>query len=350
MTASRTTPTLHTPLRSAAAAATLLAIAAMTMLTGCCLIYEGNDCPPAPMTSLRILFDWDGCPEASPEGMAVVFYPTDGSPCWRFDFQDCKGGYVELPAGKYNVVTFNDDTPTILLTDDGRFGAISASTPVCGLYNSADRFPGSINGPTEWNGETVRLSPDVLWTDCKTAFTLSTTCTEWTNADGTPGNCEETELTLNPLLSTPDITLTIKGTENLTHAKVACAWISGLHPDMCLSSLECSGPGTTYPTSLTADKNGILSARSDIFGIDGSGASRTTATVCFRMSDASMHTYTFDITDQLLASPDRMHMHATISGITLPATGETEPPEGFDVKVDGWTVIFTDLTDQQIKG
>lgn len=49
-------------------------------------------------TTVRVDFDWSRIDqEEMPEGMRVVFYPTDGGDSWIFDFPEGKGQTIELP-------------------------------------------------------------------------------------------------------------------------------------------------------------------------------------------------------------------------------------------------------------
>ena len=64
---------------------------------------------------VRVVFDWTKISNHDkPEGMRVVFYPTDDeSNTWIFDFPGGEDGEVELPENDYRVICFNYDT------DDG---------------------------------------------------------------------------------------------------------------------------------------------------------------------------------------------------------------------------------------
>lgn len=59
--------------------------------------------------TVRVIFDWTKISNHDkPEGMRVVFYPTDDeSNTWIFDFPGGEDGEVELPENDYRVICFN---------------------------------------------------------------------------------------------------------------------------------------------------------------------------------------------------------------------------------------------------
>ncbi len=85
-----------------------LLVIASTFLQSC--IFEYPNCPDDPWKHLKVRFDTSLCPDASPEGMALLFYPSDGSEPWRFDLRGLEGGTVSLPPDTYRVIAYNNDT------------------------------------------------------------------------------------------------------------------------------------------------------------------------------------------------------------------------------------------------
>ena len=71
-------------------------------------IYEYDTCQPE--RGIIIVNDWELVAMASPKGMAFIFFPEDGSVPWRFDFPGMEGWMVNMPQGRYSMLSFNDDT------------------------------------------------------------------------------------------------------------------------------------------------------------------------------------------------------------------------------------------------
>ena len=81
--------------------------------------------------AVRITFDWTAIgSHALPEGMRVAFYPADGGgDPWLFA---CPGGrdrLVELPAGRYRVLCYNNDTEEIVWKNADGYDCLTADTP-----------------------------------------------------------------------------------------------------------------------------------------------------------------------------------------------------------------------------
>ena len=51
-------------------------------VSGCCLIYDYDNCPPESEDDFDVDSDWKYAPAAQPEGMAYVFFPADGGEAW----------------------------------------------------------------------------------------------------------------------------------------------------------------------------------------------------------------------------------------------------------------------------
>lgn len=79
--------------------------------------------------ALRVEFDWSRYGDhEKPEGMRVVFYPTDGaSEPWIFDFPRGEAQLIELPYNDYQVVCYNYDTDGIVWKNSGSYSELTAS-------------------------------------------------------------------------------------------------------------------------------------------------------------------------------------------------------------------------------
>ena len=80
-------------------------------------------------STIRVDFDWSQIDkEEMPEGMRVVFYPTDGGDSWIFDFPEGKGQTIELPQKEYQAVCYNYDTRGIDWTGQDSYRELTAET------------------------------------------------------------------------------------------------------------------------------------------------------------------------------------------------------------------------------
>ena len=80
--------------------------------------------------TVRVIFDWTKISNHDkPEGMRVVFYPTDDeSNTWIFDFPGGEDGEVELPENDYRVICFNYDTDGMVWKENGSYTLFTADT------------------------------------------------------------------------------------------------------------------------------------------------------------------------------------------------------------------------------
>ena len=316
------------------------------LLSGCGLIFDYDNCKDdAELTGLTIHADWKYAETADPEGMAYLFFPDDGGRCWRFDFPGRDAGHIELPLGGDAMVCFNDDTSDILLSDDEQFEKITASTSASGLYAGNGNKPGNdYKGPTEWNGEPVRVWPDKMWAAKISRLHLTDDKVTWTEETGGEWNESSIrELVVFPRQITPRVRVEVDSILNLESVKAVNAWISGMSASFRFSDMSCDGKAVTHPFSLGRSDSGRLRGSLMIFG----RVAGNILTLRFVMSNGETIEKSYDVTDQLTQSPDQMDMLVRICGIELPDTGAGSSG-GLEVSVDGWTVIEIELDDNNL--
>ncbi len=121
---------------------------------------------------VTVIFNWQYAPEANPRGMCVFFYPEHNDfQYYRFDFSGRDGGEVELPAGKYRVIAYNNDSEATEFMDYSDFDSHKATTRRGNVLES-------ILGPLSHepvNGQNVHISPDDLWGAIATEVTIDAT-------------------------------------------------------------------------------------------------------------------------------------------------------------------------------
>lgn len=127
----------------------LISSVSVFLATASSCIYESSPLCPEEKVEITICNDWIGAPEATPEGMAYLFFRDGLASPWRFDFPGREAGKVSLSAGDYRFVMFNDDTSDIVFDKD------SDGIPLATTH--ADK------GYTEGIAENVRQAPDMMW-------------------------------------------------------------------------------------------------------------------------------------------------------------------------------------------
>lgn len=113
--------------------------AACILLCGCHqkdLVY-----PDSAMIKISVNFDWTYAPDADPDGMTVVFFPEDdGGHIWRYELAGRKGGRIEIPAGHYRMMAFNNDTKDIIYSGTSHMESYNAFTSESVRSNGRIRF------------------------------------------------------------------------------------------------------------------------------------------------------------------------------------------------------------------
>ena len=110
---------------------------------------------------IQVVFDWKNALDATPETMRLYLFPVRGGNPQAYEFTDCRGGYISVPAGRYRTLCVNSDTESVLYRDIDSFETFGAYAPD-GVLNvrssSAPRAEGT-------SGERIAKSPDLLYTD-----------------------------------------------------------------------------------------------------------------------------------------------------------------------------------------
>ncbi|MDE5692787.1 MAG: DUF5119 domain-containing protein [Duncaniella sp.] len=85
--------------------------------------------PASTMIKVSVVFDWTYAPKASVDGMTVIFFPVgpEGS-IWRYELPGQDGGDIEIPAGNYRMLAFNNDTKYILYNGISHLNTYNAYT------------------------------------------------------------------------------------------------------------------------------------------------------------------------------------------------------------------------------
>lgn len=308
-------------------------------------------------THLRIVFDWSEAPEALenlPKGMCVYFYSEDRQgEASRFDFPGSKEGYLDLPAGKYKIITYNNDTEAVKFSTTHDFDNHAAYTRT-----------GDILEPLYGNGitskvrssedERVVITPDRLYGCAATEIEISehgTTVYHITRSvDNTAEVTTDDEgnqtLTLYPHDMLCHYTYEVRNVSNIGHISMASGALSGMAGEMQLSDEQLGSESVTLPFSAQINKdNDTLTGHFLTFGHNEKNTDPNRMSFYIVMDDGSKYSFTtgdyLDVSSQIRTAPDRRHVHLIIDRLDLPTP--IENGSGFRPDVEDWGVVREDI-------
>ncbi len=315
--------------------------------------------------SLRIVFDWRDAPTASPEGMCVYLFPIeddnhftseDGGmeitrpDYYRFDFSNTQGGVVDgiLP-GKYRIITYNNDTDGVLFSGTGwethkgftREGSLLE--PIYGnVANRAPMAPGA-------DDQRVVICPDAMWGVSVGEVEIQEQGVKYTHYPFDPGEGVDTTapvystehvITLYPHLLTCYYDYEIRNVSNLENSVQMCASLSGMASDLTFSSEELGRELVTIPFAAAPD----MSTRRILGNFVTWGHHELNPQPHYLILYVWMKGeprgwyFTFDVTAQVNAAPDRHYVHLVINNLDLPVIIDPgdEGEDAFEPSVDDW--------------
>lgn len=313
-------------MRRARAYITLIAASLMMML-GACSHKEIVD-PDGSEQSVKVAFMWDSVPYASPKGMTIYFFPLDpGGKVWRYDIPGRDGGATPIPAGNYHMLAYNNDQPGI---------EVAGFTSAHGCTASAVCLPDDV---TYGTGELfcAMVSP-VSVTPCGVKYTA---------ADGQEKECPQGLVRAYPQRRYCDYEVIVRNIEGLEYVRSAQVWIDGMASEINMAS----GQLDQRPVTLAVRTERVAHA-DELRGESTALGACTelpeiTATLKIARTDGVGLEKAFNVTRQILDAPRPHHVVVVIDGVDIPAPGEgggEGGDVGLDVGVEGWQVIYIDIT------
>ncbi len=310
--------------------------------------------------TLRLAFDWRDAPEASPKGMVVWFYPTDdteGDPL-RIDISGTEGGEIKVPPGKYNIISYNNDTELSRIDGVKDFLTHRAYTregsllePVLGYRSQS---PGNgMPRPDGTEDQHVVVSPDEIW-GCNalevvvTEQGVSYLCFPLEEKDdwyGKPPIVTEHVITLYPHDLVCHYSYEVRNVKNLGQVTNMCGVLTGMSPSLYFhdesTDSECvSIPLPAYKADDTTIRGEFLT-----FGHNAGNEAPHRFGLYLWLSDGKSLFYgkdgeEFDVTHQVDSAPNPRRVHLIIDGPELPpVVGD----EGWNPSFDDWNNINKDI-------
>jgi len=305
--------------------------------------------------TLRIVFDWRDASEASPAGMVVWFYPIDGTvgSVLRFDVTGTVGREVHVPPGKYNIISYNNDTELTRFGGTDGFYTHRVFTREGSVLEPASgrrsqRFGDDVPRPDGTASERVVVSPDEVW-GCNalevvvTEQGVSYLCFPLEEKDdwyGRPPLVTEHVITLYPHDILCHYSYEVRNVRNLSSVTNMCAVLTGMAPDEELHNEtpgeECvSIPLPAYKADDTTIRGEFLT-----FGYHAANTAPHRFGLYLWLRGGKSLFYgksgdEFDVTAQVRGATNPRRVHFVIDGLVVPPV----------VSEGGWNATFEDWND-----
>ena len=310
----------------------LLCMAILALTTGC----EHKElCYEHPHTmQLDVIFDWGKAPGASPGSMSLYLFPADGGKPLRYEFASCKGGTIQVPAGRYEALCLNSDTEGIYYRDTEKrctFEVTTRSTTIMPGLSAAGTSFNNIPRAEGAEDERVALPPQDIWSDYAESIVLA------------PG-AGSASVTFYPEISVHNYTIEIRNAENLKYVSAVSASISsmagGMLPGLGHDILTEERVTIPFGVSISADQT-VVTGKFKSFGHCPSDHNRHKLVVYTVLADNSNWYYTYDVTEVVHTAPDKKNVHILLEELPLPKPIVDDG--GFNPSVDDWQDIEVDI-------
>lgn len=294
-------------------------------------------------SELTIVNDWQFAPDASPEGMAYLFFPSESIEPWRFDFPGRDAGKITLPIGKYRFVMFNDDTSAIRFRIDN-----NTLEAYCREGDILEGLGRRISDPSPDPpvAERVEICPDMMWSASSPYVDLGYdklvydqcergTAIKQVNDDGKIFRTFPQQIIARYNYEIHDVS-------NLSGVKQMCAAMSGMASGIMLGDNIPSSTAVTVPFAASRSGSNTITGQFLTFGLpqpyDPAGSPNILHLFVWLTDNRRME-YLFDVTDQVANAADPLCVHISLSGLQLPEPSPTGEPGMFEPTVDGWNTI-----------
>lgn len=266
---------------------------------------------------LHVVFDWQHAPDAQPETMRLYLFPLDGGKAQPYEFPDYRGGYINVPAGRYRALCVNSDTESVLYRNIDLFDSFEAYAPD-GVLKAG--FPRAKDA----SDERIAKSPDRLYSDRLEDLAIEI-------------SKEEQTVTLYPALSVCRYRVEIRNVSNLEHhsSERLSGSLSGLSGGLQVGRNELTSDLVTVPFNVVSDGVSTLTAEFLAFGQAGmEGKPAHKLVIYLALPDGSKESYSFDVSNQVDEAADPRDVYILLDGLSLPKP--IDDGGGFHIHVDDW--------------
>lgn len=309
-------------------------------------------------TDVHVVFDWSYAPDAEQnnevEGMCLWFYPVDergnrtGDPIYQ-SLSGMKGGKVDIPVGRYQVLYYNNDYERVQFRGIESFFTHECYTREGGVFEALYGNTASDRAPRAdgTHDEPVRITPDKMWGD--NAMNVEITengLSYWFIRDG------ETEITtienpdnifkLMPHEQVCDYTFEVRNVENLKYATQVCATLSGMSGSVFCAEEELDDECVTLPLEAASDGTSTITGAFHTFGHHDANDERHILTIYAWMQDGNGAYGSVDVTDQVDKAKDKRNVHIVVDGFKLPKP--ITNGGGFHPEVEDWEQVDVNIS------
>lgn len=304
-------------------------------------------------TKLFVEFDWRYAPDANPEGMLVYFYSMDNpGRYYRFDFPASKRREIEIPEGKYIIISYNNDTEAVRFSGHTGWDGHSAYTRDGDVLEPmyGNGITSSVRDP---QSERVVITPDQLYGCSVTEVEVTDHGITYIHHHGgvlspdfTKAENQDQVITLYPEDLLCHYSYEVRNVKQANHIKLICASLSGMAGGMNLFDQTLHTEPITLPVP-GQPRTDIKQVTGEFltFGHHDKNFDPHQMTFYVVMDDERKYiisgTDNLDVTSQVHSAPDRRRVHLIIDKLDLP-----EPIEGdggFNPAVNDWGVIYEDI-------
>lgn len=300
-----------------------------------------------------VKYIWDEAPEANPRGMCVFFYSEENGDYYRFDFDNIQGGEIEIPVGRYKVLTYNNDTELVRFSGINQYASHTAFTREGDLLEPM-YGNGITSSATTDNGERVCIAPDALW-GCHveevviTEHGMTTIIYPYddSRADaGADNTVNDQVITLHPHDMLCHYTYEVRNVDNAEYISKISASLSGMSSTLNMWDEEPGNEDITVPVGGSSDASKRqVTGQFLTFGNNSAHDVQHKMTFFVVMTDGSKYRIdnmdNLDVTTQVDNAPDRRHVHIIIDGMKLPHPQTHD--DGWSPTVDDWGVHNEEL-------
>lgn len=298
------------------------------LCSGCIFEYP----EPCPVNgAVAVNYDWrDVAADSVPGGMSVLFYPTDSYDYWRFELTP-KGGEVDLDDGTFEILSFNNDTRSVMFNGLGSIRtAMAYTTPTTLTSGLAGVYTASPPPPRSDATQPVCAEPDIMFTATDDGFTVAAADTL-------------SAVTLVPAQFTCCYKVIVENVTNTASIGTLSMSLNGLASYKHLYTHARSPEPVEIPSALTIAGESTLAGSLISLG-PATGADRTSLSVNLWLRDGQKKNFVFDVSDQVLPYPDAMNLTIRVGGIDLPEIKDEGNMGDLHVDVDNWETVDIELS------
>ncbi|MGN0223621.1 MAG: DUF5119 domain-containing protein, partial [Muribaculaceae bacterium] len=229
---------------------------------------------------IRVEFDWMYAPEANPAGMCVLFYPVGGGERVRFDFAGTTGGEVQLRAGSYLVMCYNNDTEAVQFAGTSSFFDYTFFTRAGNVLEPI--YGNGANYAPRTDDEPVVICPDQMWGAIATEVEVGDFGIRYLSHRGDNSRATVVEvpitndqvIVLFPHELTCTYTYEVRNVSNLKHVAQMCASLSGMAGRLTMAGESLSTESVTLPFEALSDGKSTIYGQFYTFGRNAANPDR----------------------------------------------------------------------------